>query len=125
MLECSTSTLPGKHPRPEIDRGERRGQLGAAYANIDVAAARHLEFLKAGNRADPGDDLFGNLARSLAQLAREFESERQRVLAKFDLRRLLDNDVRDFQVVSATQKLAQMLDQQAFQISIQGCPLTY
>ena len=105
--------------------GERRGQLGAAYANVDVPAAGHFKLLKAGNRADPGDDLFGNLARRFAKLPRKFESDRQRILAKFDLRRLLDDDVRDFQVVSAAQKLAQMIDQPAFQMSIQGCPLTY
>ncbi len=91
--------------------GERRGQLGAAYANVDVPAAGHLEFFKARNRTDPGDDLFGNLARRLAEFPGEFESDRQRVLAKFDFRRLLDDDVRAFQVVSTTQKLAQMFDQ--------------
>src|ERR1035437_8618293 len=98
---------------------ESRGQLGAAYANVDVSGASHLEFLKAGNRTDPGDDLFGNFARRLAKFSGEFESDRQRVLAEFDFRRLLDDDVRDFQVVSTTQKLAQMFDQSAFQMSIQ------
>ena len=126
MLECSTSTLPvGTSAAGFFVGGERRGQLGAAYANVDVPAAGHLESFKARNRTDPGDDLFGNLARSLAEFPGEFESERQRVLAKFDFRRLLDDDVRAFQVVSTTQKLAQMFDQSAFQISIQGCPLNY
>ena len=83
-----------------------------------------LEFFKARNRTDSGDDLFGNFARSLAQLPSEFESKRQRILAKFDFRRLLDDDVRVFQAVSATQKFAQMFDQSPFQISIQECPLT-
>ena len=105
--------------------GERRGHIGAVYANVDVPAAGHLEFFEAGNRTNPGDDLFGDLARSLAEFAGKFESDRQRVLAKFNFRRLLDDDVRTFQVVSTTQKLAQMFDQSAFQMSIQACPLTY
>ena len=100
-------------------RRQLRRHFGAVHANVNVAAARHFEFFKAGNRADPGHDLLRNLARSLAQLARQFEGEGQRVLAKFDFRRLLDHDRRDLQVVSAAQKLAQMLDQTAFQISIQ------
>ncbi len=106
-------------------RSESHGQFGAAYANVDVPAARHFEFLKVGNRTDPGDDLFGNLARGLAQLPGKFESERQRILAKFNLGRLLNHDICCFQVVSTAQKLAQMLDQSALQMSIQGCPLTY
>src|ERR1019366_2269424 len=99
-------------------------QLGAVHAHIDVSPARHLEFLKAVNRTHPGADLFGNLARSLAQFSCELESDRQRILAKLDFWRLLDDDASVFQAVSAAQKLAQMLDQPAFQISVQECPLT-
>ena len=103
---------------------EFRCQLAAVYAHIDVSAARHLKFLKAGNRTHPGHNLFRNFARGLAQFPRKFKSNRQRVLAKFDFRRLLDDDVRDFQGVTKAQKLAQMLDQPTFQISIQEFPLT-
>ena len=40
-----------------------------------------------------GDDLFGDLARSLAQALRQFEGERQGVFAELDFGRLLDDDV--------------------------------
>src|SRR6267378_3117578 len=106
-------------------RGKRRSQLGAAYTDVDVPGARDLEFLETRNRADPGDDLLGNLARRLAKFLCKFKSDWQRILAKFDFRWLFDYYVRDFQVVSTTQKLAQMFNQSAFQISIQACPLTY
>jgi sulfur transfer protein SufE len=112
MLECST-------------RGKRRSQLSAAYADVDVPGTRYLKFLEAGNRADPGDDFFRNFVRRLAKFPGKFKSDRQRILAKFDFRRLFHNDVRYFQVVSMAQKLTQTLDQPTFQISIQGCPLTY
>jgi hypothetical protein len=106
-------------------RDQRRSQLGTTHANIDVAAARDFKFLKAGDGTDAGDDLFGNFARSLAKFLGQFESEGQRILAEFDFRRLFHDDVRGVNVVGATQKLAQMFDQSAFQISIQGCPLSY
>src|SRR5208282_1590836 len=99
--------------------GERGGQFGAVHANVDVPAASHLKLLKAGNRADSSDNLLGNLARRLAKFASEFKSKRQCVLAEFDFRRRLDPDVRIFQAVSTTEKLPQMLDESAFQISIQ------
>jgi hypothetical protein len=95
-------------------RGKGRGQLSAPYADIDVPGAGHFKFLKAWNRTDPGDDFFGNLARRFAKFPGKFESDRQRILAKFDFRRLLDDDVGYFQAVSTAQKLAQMCDQPAF-----------
>jgi len=55
--------------------GKFCGQFRAVYANVDVTGAGHLEFLKAGNRTDPGDDLFRNLARRLAKFPGEFEIE--------------------------------------------------
>src|SRR6202521_6345563 len=78
-------------------RSKGHSQLSAVYANIDVPSASHLEFLKARNRTDPSDDFFGNLARRLAKFPGKFESNRQRILAKFDFRRLLHDDVRYFQ----------------------------
>src|ERR1700716_2918114 len=65
-------------------RGEHGGQLSAFYANVDIPGARHLEFLKARDRADSRDNLVGNLARRLAKLLGELEGDRKRVLAKFD-----------------------------------------
>src|SRR5229473_8229678 len=84
-------------------RGKRRSQLSAANADVDVPGARYLKFLEAWNRTDAGNDLLGNLARRLAKFLCELESQRQRILAKLDFRRLLDDDVRDFQVIRTTQ----------------------
>src|SRR5207253_3633373 len=84
-------------------RGKDRSQLAAPYANVNVPSARHLKFLKARNRTDPGNNLFGNLARRLAKFSSKFKSDRQRILAKFDFRRLFHDDVGYFQVVSTTQ----------------------
>src|SRR3981081_4238501 len=106
-------------------RCEHSGQLSAVYANVDVPGASHLKFLKTRKRPDPADNLIGNLARRLAKFLGELERKRQGVLAKFHFRRLFVDYVRYFQVVGTSQKFAQMLDQPAFQISIQGCPLSY
>src|ERR1700687_578501 len=73
-------------------RGEHGGQLRAVYASVYVPRARHLKFLKTRKRTDPADNLIGNLARRLAKFLGELERKRQRVLAKFDFRRLLDDD---------------------------------
>ena len=75
--------------------GQRYRGLGAIDANVDVAGAGDFEFLNAGDGADAGDDLLGNLARSLAQLAGQFEGDGERILAKLDFRRLLDDDICD------------------------------
>src|SRR6202171_6608335 len=84
---------------------QRRSQLSTGYANVNVPGASHLESCNTRNRADPSDDFVGNLARRLAKFPGKFESDRQRILAKFDFRRLLHDDVRYFQAVSAAQKL--------------------
>ncbi len=78
-----------------IRRGKGCGQVCAVDADVDVAGAGDLKFFKAGI-SDSGEDLFGDLARSLAQLLREFKGEGKRVLAELDFWRLLDHDVRRF-----------------------------
>src|ERR1700692_2791941 len=103
----------------------RRCQLSSIHPNIDIAAARYFEFFEARKSADARYNLLRNLARSLAKLPRQLKSKRQSVLAKLNLRRLLHNNICVFQPISASQKLAQMLDQTQFQISIQDCPLNY
>ena len=80
-------------------------------------------FSKPGIAPTPETISSAILRGALRSFLREFESDGQRVLAKFDFRRLLDHNVGDFQAVSAAQKLAQMLDQSAFQMSVQGSPL--
>ena len=52
------------------------------------------------------DNLLGNFARRLAQLLRQLERKRQRKLAQFDLGRLLDDDVRQFELILVAEKLA-------------------
>ncbi len=115
------------HERKSLERkigGQRRSQFGAPYPDVDVPRARHLKFFKTGDRTDPGNDFLGNLARRLAKFPGKLKSDRQGVFAEFNSRRLLDDDVRDLQLVSAPQKLAQMFDQPMFQISIQRMPST-
>ncbi len=55
------------------------------------------------------DHFLGDLSRSLSQLARELKCNRQRILAEFDLRRLLDDNVLELDLVQLTQDRAQPL----------------
>ena len=99
--------------------GQRSRKTFPLHPGIDVARARDFELLEAFHRANAGDDLLGNLARSLAQLFGKFKRQRQRILSQFDLGRLLDHDFGEIQAVGALQKSAHLLGQAVFQMSIQ------
>ena len=101
---------------------QRCGQLFALDPRVDVSRARQFQFLEARDGADPADDLLGNLARGLAQLLGQLESQRQGVLAELHLGWLLDDDFGQIQVVSAAQKFAHVLGQPSFQMAIQEFP---
>ncbi len=74
-------------------RGNCRYCRASIQPRVDVAGAGDLEASKTVNRADLGDELFGNFLGGLFQPPREFEGQRQRIFAEFDLRRLLDDQI--------------------------------
>ena len=89
MLVCSTSECRCSRRRLELAaRGNRRTRRAAIQPRIDVARTGDLEAGEAVNRAQRRHHLLGNLARSLAQLARQLKGQRQRILAELHLRRL-------------------------------------
>ena len=117
MLECSTRILPsGLDRRLLVGEQEPRPRLGALDAGVDVAGAGDFELLETFERTDSADDLFGNLARRLAQLFGQFEGERHGVLAEFDLGRLFDDDLRQVERIGAAQKIAHVLGKSAFEM---------
>ena len=61
-------------------------------------------FSKPSGMGDLGDDLFGDLARRLAQTLGQLERERQGKLAQLDLGRLVDDDVRQVDMVFLRRK---------------------
>ena len=103
---------------------ERGGHLGALDAGVDVSSAGNLKLLETVYRADASDNLFGDLAGRFAQLLGELEGERHGVLAELDLRRLLDHDLGNVELVAAAQKIADMLGKTALERTIQGIPLS-
>ena len=96
--------------------------LGALDAGVDVSGAGDLEILETVYRADAADNLFGDLARRLAQLLGEFKGQRQCVLAELYLRRLFNDDLWEVEVIGAAQKIAHLLRKTAFERTIQGVP---
>ncbi len=104
-------------------RPERRQSWSRLTAGIDVAGAGEFQFLKTFDRADSGDDFLGNLARRLAQFLGEIECQGQRVLPQLDARRLLDDDPGQLECIGATEKVAYVVGEPAFQVAIQGSPV--
>jgi hypothetical protein len=91
----------------------------ALDSGIDVASPGKLQPLKTFDRADAGNDLFRNLPGRLAQLLGQLKSKRERVFAKFNARRLLDDNLRQIETVVALQEVADLLGKPAFQMTIQ------
>ena len=60
--------------RSASDRRQGRPPQARVDPRVDVSGAGDFQLLEAFDRTNAGDDLFGNLARRLAQLLRELES---------------------------------------------------
>jgi hypothetical protein len=82
---------------------DRLHGLAAVEAGVDVAGSGDLECRKAFDRAECSDDLFGDFARGFAELAGQFEGERQSVFTEGDLGRLLDRNLFGFDLVLTAQ----------------------
>ena len=78
---------------------------------IDVAGAGNLELVESFGKRPVGDDLFGNLAGSLAQSLGQLERQRQRKLAHLHIGRLIDDKVGQIDVVLLAQKRAHVSGQ--------------
>ena len=90
-------------------RGNRLDSRPAIQPRIDVARACDFKADEPVNPAHRTHYLFGNLARSLPQLASQLECQRKRIFAELDLRRLFDHDIGDFDLVQLAQHRAQSL----------------
>ncbi len=88
-------------------------RLRAVDSGIDVAGSGDLEATESLRRRQFSDDLFGDLAGSLAQPLRQLKAERQSILAHLGLGRLLDHNVLNFYLILAAQKIADVLDETA------------
>ncbi len=87
--------------------------MRAVDSGIDVAGSGDFEATESLQRSQFGDDLFGDLAGSLAQPLRQLKAEWQSILAHLGLGRLLDDDVLYFDLVLPAQKIADVLDETA------------
>ena len=113
----------GNFGKLSLIRGKRGGGFGPIHANVEIPAAGDFKFFDARDGADSGDDLLGNFAWRLAQLAGQFEGDRERVFSKLNFRRLLDHDICNFELIGAAQKVAHGVDESAFELSVQERPL--
>ncbi len=86
---------------------------------VYVSRARYFKIIKALNRANSRGNFLGNFARSFAKFFRQFESQRQGIFSELHIRRLLDHNSFQLNVVSSEQKIPNMLRQTAFQVAIQ------
>ena len=89
--------------------GIARDQRGAIQTRVDVSGAGHLKRRESGNGTERRDNLLGDLARGLAQLAGQLEGERRGVFAESQLRRLLEHDGLDFDLIKAAEHSAKAL----------------
>ena len=101
--------------RSTDDLARRRCALDSG---IDVTRSGDFEASESLWRRQFSNDLFGDLAGSLAQTLRQLKAERQSILAHLGLGRLLDHnvqkiDVLKFDPVLAAQKIAEVLDETA------------
>ncbi len=78
----------------------------ALQASVDVAGASDFELLETFGRGQLGDYLLGDLAGCFAETLGQFERERQSELAHLDRGRLVDDDVRQLDLVLAAQESA-------------------
>jgi hypothetical protein len=100
--------------------GRERGSEDLALdAGIDIASTGKLQLLKTFNRSDASNDLFRNLPGRFAQLLGQLKGERERIFAKFNARRLLDDNLLQIETVVALQEVANLLGKPAFQMAIQ------
>ena len=118
--------------RPLGDGGARvrldqRGRgFSTRKARVDISGSGDFEAIETIYFAETGDDLFRDLARSLAQALRKFERERQGVLAELDFGRLLDDDGGQVEPVLLLKEVANAVGKQALEIEVQvtGIPVS-
>src|SRR5438874_2627726 len=87
-----------------LSAGKRLSKCATADANVNIARARDFELFYPGYLANSGDNFFGDLARRLAQLFRQFECQRQGIFTQGHTRRLSDYDIFNIKLVLPLQK---------------------
>src|SRR5579859_3733401 len=100
--------------------GQLLGKGAATNANVDIARPSNLEFLDARNLADFSNNLFGDLARSLAKLLSQLEGQRQGILSQGHIGGLGNYDVFDVKLVLPPQEGANVLDKLNLKFLIQS-----
>jgi hypothetical protein len=90
--------------RLSFARGQRFGGRVALQAGVDVSRAGDFKLLETLGQRKLSDNLFGNLARRFAQAFGQLEGERQSELAHLDVRRLIDDDDGQVDIVFRAQE---------------------
>ena len=98
--------------------GNRVHAGGAIEPRIDVPRAGHLKCGKALERAQRGHNLLRDDLGRLAQLARQLKGNRRGQLAKFQLRRNLQRNGLELEIVLGLQNRAEMLAEPFLQFQI-------
>src|SRR5271157_4099401 len=86
--------------------GECAGSLSAGESGVDVPGTGNLELCESFGKRHLRDDLFRNLARRLPKLLGEFKWKRHGELAHLDLRRLVDGNVCQVDLVPPAEKFS-------------------
>ena len=83
----------------------------ALQPRINVARSGDFKFFEALRQRQLGDKFFGDLARRLAQTLGQFEREGQGELTHLNIGRLVDDDVRQLNVIFCAQERADVAGQ--------------
>ena len=90
--------------RLRVAAGQRLRSVIALQARVDIAGARHFKPLEAIRQRHFRRNLFGDLARRLAQTLGQLERQRERELAHLHRWRLVDDDIGHLDLILLAQK---------------------
>ena len=100
------------------------GRMAVQLA-IDITCAGHGKGSEALQRHQLRDQFPGDRARRPFQTAGQLESHRQRVLAHLQIGRLLDGDLREFQLIFGLKNRAEALAKKSLLFAIHVKPLIF
>ena len=102
--------LSGCRALPRSIDKEKSCRFLTIEPGIDVSSTGNFKFLKPRNLSQSGHNLFRNFAWSLTQLFGQFKTQRQSIFAQPDIRRLVNHNPGQFNVILPLQKVADALD---------------
>ena len=95
-------------------------EFATIEARVDVSSAGYFKRLYAGNVSQSGYEFLRRLPRRLAQALRQIEGNGQGVLAKRDLRRLLDDDILEIELMVVTQPTTDTFGKNLLEVKVQA-----